>query len=512
LANRPHHTLLIRSTLVGGALVLGMGGAFLLGQRLRHVDQSPLTPIRLAQKTSNPLESLTAGRGSGGLGRGTNALPQDAHAGQDTFDTVYGLVKENYYSKLPTETKMSQGAVRAMVASLEDANSYFLDPQQYQLFRAEGRGQHAGIGAVLQVKSLPQDGYNDHKLVVVATLPGSPAEKAGLKSGDVIAQIEGRSILGYNPLITFTRVVKRFQDKDATEDELEQSRQTTLKRIRGGVGYFAAMMLLRGDKTEIKKLASISDAPAVPVPKSVEKLKNEAAKTEATKTEKEDETKRIANKDAYILTVERPGVKEPIKMTVKTGITEVPALIVKKLDNGETYIKIPYFTETTGDEFEKAVKEVPANSSLILDLRDNPGGFFDAAQRINGLLGGGKVLATEIGAKGRRVTLTSETPALPGHLRVAVLVNKGTAATAEALAASLMDAQAATLLGTPTFGDTQVVNLYALADGSAFTLTTGKLISPKERNWAGTGLTPTRALPTNITEAQILIEAQAAVK
>jgi carboxyl-terminal processing protease len=477
LANRPYRTLL-----AGSILTLLVGGAYVAGQRLRTVNSSPLTPVRLVQNNGTPLTRLVSGGSSIGLHGNPNVTPQDAESGQDVFDTVYGLVKDNYYSKLPTETKMAQGAVKTMIASLEDANSFYLEPQQYQLVKAEGQGKYAGIGAALQIKSLPQDGYNDHQLVVVSALPGSPAEKVGLKTGDVIASIEGRNILGYNPLIPFSKVAKRFQDKEATEEEFEKSRLATISKLRGSIGHFAAFMLLRGDKSEVKKLTSI-DANAKPtVPPKKE-------------PEKPDPKDMIANKASYVLLVQRKGVKEPIKFTITPSMTEVPPLISGTLADKTLQIKIPFFAETTGEEFEKAIAMLASDApGITLDLRGNPGGFFEAAQKINGILGGGKILATEVGVRGKRVTLPSETAPLASRPPVTVLVDKGTAATAEALAAALADAGVATIVGTPTFGDAQVVNLYTLADGSAFTLTTGKLISPKERNWAGTGLTPTRTV------------------
>jgi C-terminal processing protease CtpA/Prc len=499
LANRPYRTLL-----TGSILTLLVGGAYVAGQRLHTINSSPLTPVRLAQNNGNPLTSLASGGNSIGLhstsnNNTPNVTPQDAESGQDTFDTVYGLVKDNYYSKLPTETKMSQGAVKAMVASLEDANSFYLDPTQYQLVQAEGKGKHAGIGAALQIKPLPKDGYADHQLVVVSALPGSPAEKAGLKTGDVITQIEGRNILGYNPLIPFSKIAKRFQDKEATEEEFEKARLATISRLRGSIGHFAVFMLLRGDKSEVKKLVSV-DPNAKLNPKPDAKAIKEP--------EKPDPKDMIANKASYVLLIQRNGVKEPIKVIITPSVTEVPALISKTLTDNTLHIKIPFFAETTGDEFEKAIATiVPDAPGIILDLRGNPGGFFEGAQKINGILGGGKILATEVGARGKRVTLPSEATPIVNRPPITVLVDKGTAATAEALAAALADAGVATIAGSNTFGDAQVVNLYTLADGSAFTLTTGKLISPKERNWAGTGLVPSRGIATNLSEAQVLAQA-----
>ena len=531
MANRSYRTLLI-----GTFLTLGVGGSYLMGQHLSAVKNTPLSPIRLAQGTSSDLSATNGVLGTGKIvgvpsnisstshkGK-SDAAPQDNSQAQETFDTVYGLVKENYYAKLPSDTKMSQGAVRAMVASLDDSASYFLEPEQYQLVRAEGRGKHEGIGAVLHVQEIPLDGldgFNDHKIVVVAALPGSPAEKAGLKSGDIITQIEDRQILGYNPILKFAKIVKRFQNKEATEEEFEQSREATIKLIKNGIDFFPTMMLLRGDKTEINKLTTNEEK----ADKEAKAHGGSATSDAATKDNKDNKDKdkkeelttgkimqKIAQKSEYVLTVVRNGAKEPLKITVGTGITEVPALTSKILPDNTLYVKIPFFSETTGEEFEKTIKSLPGGCpGIVLDLRGNAGGFFEAAEKVNTLLGGGKVLATAIGAQGKRITFASDATPLIPHLAISVLVDKGTASTAEALAAALSDAQVATILGSNTFGDAQVVNLYTLADGSGFTLTTGKMISPKERSWAKTGLTPTQKIAIGLTESQILAQATTAL-
>jgi carboxyl-terminal processing protease len=433
----------------------------------------------------------------------------DNYDGQAIFEQVYSLVRRFYYDKMPTDTQMARGTVKAMITSLEDANSFFYDPQQYAFLEAEGRGRFAGIGAALTVKTIPQDGYNDHKIVVVSALPGSPAEKAGLKPGDTITHVEGRWILGYNPLVTFIRVAERFREKDATEDEFEKARLGTAKRINGGISYVPALQLLRGDKSEVKKLTSTTGnsvaAAGAANPFNAGKAATEAvttANTTATKAEI------IADKASYVLTIQRPGVAEPLKITVGTGVTEVEPVVAKTLPDGTRHIRVRCFTENAGDAFVKAVENLPATCpGILLDLRGNPGGTFSAAQKIQGVLAGGKEMAIEVGARNKRTVVPPMGTPLNPRPKVTVLVDKGTASTAEALAASLAEQSGATLVGATTFGDAQVVSLYTLPDGSAFTLTTGRMTTPKQVTWAGKGLLPKVALVGNLTEEQILARA-----
>ncbi len=86
------------------------------------------------------------------------------------------------------ETALSQAAVKAMVTALDDPYSSYLDPQTYKLNVSTLEGEFGGIGAQVEA--------SDKQIKVIAALPGSPAEKAGVKAGDVILQIDGVSTEG----------------------------------------------------------------------------------------------------------------------------------------------------------------------------------------------------------------------------------------------------------------------------------------------------------------------------
>ena len=262
----------------GSALFLltvgaGMAGAFAVGSQLqrRSFAARPIPPVRVAEASEiGATVPFPAGKAQG-----------DADAG--TFDAVYDLVKRTYTDELPTDTKLSLGAVRAMVASLEDPNSYFLTAAQRKLFDAENAGKFGGIGAGLFIRPVKNEGYTDFKIVVVAPLPGSPAEKAGLKPGDVITRVEGKYILGYNPMMLYIKVAERFENKAATEDELENARKATETKLTTGIGFAPVQLALRGDAT----------------------------------------LKSLAGKKSYKLTVERAGAAQPITVEVEPGVTVV---------------------------------------------------------------------------------------------------------------------------------------------------------------------------------------------
>jgi carboxyl-terminal processing protease len=435
-----------------------MGVAFAGGAVLKKsgaAPAKPIAPVRVAEATEGVSSvHLTAPAG-------------EASENLATFEEVYRRVENEYTDALPSDTKLSQGAVSAMVASLEDPHSYFLNPAQRQLIDSEGKGKFSGIGAGLYLRAQKTEGYTDFKIVVVAPLPGSPAAKAGLKPGDVITRIDGKWVLGYNPLVQYIKVVERWQNKAATDDELEKVRQATQTKITTGIPFAPAQLALRGDGT----------------------------------------VKQLAGKTSYTLTVQRVGVATPVTVTVTPGTTEVQPVESKTLPGGANLIKIAAFTDSAPDAVKAALDKLPKTAGIVLDLRGNPGGTFPSAQKIVGMLAGAGPLVNEIGAGGKKTVIAASGTAA-GTRRITVLVDKGTGSTAEAVAQALVE-RGATLTGAGTFGDGIAQTLYKLDDGSGFTLTTGKLVSPKGVAWAGVGLTPKVAIAPGTPEEQVLVRAAA---
>ena len=148
--------------------------------------------------------------------------------------------------------------------------------------------------------------------------------------------------------------------------------------------------------------------------------------------------------------------------------------------------------------------------SLIIDLRNNPGGYLDTAIEIAGEFipdgivvsqrgrsgvytwsykDQGRLLVVD-GPAGKQSSPVRNNEPLDAAIPVVVLVNRGTASAAEALAAALQDYGRAVLVGERTFGKGAVTGDYTLSDGSSIHMTNGEWYSPKGRNVNGTGLTP----------------------
>jgi len=100
---------------------------------------------------------------------------------------VENILRENYYEPVDSAV-LETGAMEGLVGSLGDPYSEYFSPEAYSLFRVHTDGTFVGIGVVFEDK--------DTELTVVSTLPGSPAELAGVKEGDIIVAVDGQALAG----------------------------------------------------------------------------------------------------------------------------------------------------------------------------------------------------------------------------------------------------------------------------------------------------------------------------
>ncbi len=154
------------------------------------------------------------------------------------------------------------------------------------------------------------------------------------------------------------------------------------------------------------------------------------------------------------------------------------------LDATTGYIKINKFGETTFIEFEKALKEIVNNGAtkLMLDLRDNPGGFLEAAVKIADemIAGKGKIVYTK-GKEGKMDTYNAGDKGMFEQGKIVVLIDEGSASAAEILSGSLQDYDRATIVGRRSFGKGLVQEQYPLSNGGAIRLTVARYYIPSGR-------------------------------
>jgi carboxyl-terminal processing protease len=171
------------------------------------------------------------------------------------------------------------------------------------------------------------------------------------------------------------------------------------------------------------------------------------------------------------------------------------------------YVKIPDFESDIPELVAGALTDIVAESpaTLIVDLRDNPGGYIDAIVDVaDHFVDGGIVMVSDSGDE------HLEYEATPGGIatgqRLVVLVNQGTASAAEILAGALRDRRGAELIGTDTYGKDAVQIPFDLRNGGEFSVAVARWSTPDGDTAGNGGLTPDREVdwPTGATTENIV--------
>lgn len=305
----------------------------------------------------------------------------------------------NYYYGGMSETALSEGAIKGMIQSLNDANSNYMDQEVTNTFNETVDGSFVGIGVVIQYK----DDYNE----VVEVYENGPAEKAGIKVGDVLLKVDGQDIKGV------------YGDKVAS--------------------------LVRGKSDTMVEI-----------------------------TVKRDEKEKV--------------------IKVKRGVVELQSVssdVINYENINIGYIKITSFADNTSKQFSGALSKIEESiDSLVIDVRDNPGGHLQQVTDILSVFfSKGKVLyQIESKEKKDKVTsLTKESRDYP----VMVLINRGSASASEILASCFKDNYPnAKVIGLTSYGKGTVQKSVSLRSGNSFKYTTQKWLTAKGEWIDGKGVVP----------------------
>jgi carboxyl-terminal processing protease len=413
-----------------------VAGSFLGGTRLRTMAHSGLNLSR-NRVTSLPEAGLGSAAGS--------AEMQDGNPG-DTFQEVLRYVQNDYVDKVKDTRKLGYGAVRTMLAALDDPQTRFLEPQQKKQFDEQLAGRFSGFGMVTTVVKVKQGEIEQRRLAVVAPALGGPADKAGIHAGDIITEIDGRWIIAYDPRLYIDRKPKDGAPED--EKAFRQAFRDAAKRLVDGMT----------------------------LPKALETVATAGRPT--------------------TLTIERPGQKEPIKVTLNPAPVSVQPAEFKAVNDRTAYLRVTLFNAASADMITKSLS-TSRHKAVILDLRDNPGGPIGDTK--SGAMSAANALITALGRGGsagvlvRRSQKTEPivfTASTATPRKVVVLVNKGTANLAEFVTAVLKEQSAATIVGASTFGDASGIRYLSLRDGSGMLVNSGHLRTAKGLDPSSKGITP----------------------
>ncbi len=350
-----------------------------------------------------PLLNATSSSASGTVA-GIGQLPPSSVDAKDVdfslFWEVWALMKEKYYDQSISDKDLFYGALAGLAQAPKDPYTTFFPPKEAEEFQTSLSGKFSGIGAEI--------GMKNEQLQIVAPLPETPAEKAGLRPGDWIVKIDGTETTGM------------------TVDK--------------------AVHLIRGPKG-----------------------------TKVT------------------LNIFRPeGKKPPFDVEIIRDTIQIFSVKSKMLPEQVAYIEVSSFAEDTTSGFQKALRQlIPQKpKGIILDLRNNPGGFLQTSVEMAGSWVGDQVVVKER-RQGKIVEqLMGEGDGRLSTIPTVVLVNEASASAAEIVAGALQDYGKATVVGMKTFGKGSVQDYQGLPDGAGIKITIAEWVTPKERTINKEGLTP----------------------
>ena len=318
------------------------------------------------------------------------------------FWEALNKIQEKYVGKDSLDTQaMIYGAVAGMVESLDDPYTVFLNPEDAKVFAEDVKGSYEGVGMEIGVRK--------GQLQVIAPLQGTPAQKAGLKTGDKIMKIDGELTL------------------DMTIDE-------AVSKIRGPKGTEVTLTIYR---------------------------------------EQQEETKEIK---------------------IVRQVIEIPSMEWELREDNIAYIKLYHFSGQASYDFSKIAIEIlnsPADK-IILDLRNNPGGYLGVAQDVAGwfLEKGEVVLIEDFGKDEEQKLYKAEGNARLSSYPIVILINQGSASGSEILAGALRDNRAIKLIGETSFGKGSIQELTGLQGDSSLKITTAKWLTPNGDSITDKGLEP----------------------
>lgn len=374
---------------INAKIVLIVILAFLMGWQLGHRD------IQIKLAAYRPSISIV-----------NKEPPKNINIDFKLFWDTWDLLSRSYLDKKAIDpNKLFYGAISGMVSAVGDPYTVFLPPEQQKFSKEELNGSFEGVGIQL--------GFNkDKRLVVIAPLDGTPAQKAGIKPQDMIIKIN---------------------DKETTNMTLPEA----VNLIRGPKGTQITLSIFREGESDTRSVALTRDEIIV---KSVE----------------------VSFKDT---------------------------------NSGKSVavIKLSRFGERTKEEWNGVVSEVLAKDpqTVVLDLRNNPGGFLDGAVFIaSEFLEGGNVVLQE-NSEGQRTAFKVTRAGKLTQIPMGVLINKGSASASEIVAGAIQDRGRGKLVGEKSFGKGTIQEAQDLERGTGIHITVAKWLTPDGR-WVNdtSGLDP----------------------
>ncbi len=188
--------------------------------------------------------------------------------------------------------------------------------------------------------------------------------------------------------------------------------------------------------------------------------------------------------------VNREGFPEPKKFKMIRDTINIQSVETFDLDKGILYVRIRDFQKNTFDSIKEALQDKNGRvKGLILDLRGNPGGLLDQAEKVSdAFLKNGVIVITKIGDSDKEYSASDDISDYTGE--IVVLIDSGSASASEIVAGALKNNERAVLVGQRSFGKGSVQQIFDLNDGSALKLTIADYLTPGNISIQDVGITP----------------------
>ena len=193
------------------------------------------------------------------------------------------------------------------------------------------------------------------------------------------------------------------------------------------------------------------------------------------------------------LTIRRESVQQPLHFDITRGIIQLESVKSKVIENHIGYIRISSFSEHTAEALEDHLYELTDQEvdSLIIDLRNNPGGLLSSAIQITDMfLDKGTIVSIEGRVRGQDQVYKAHERTIAPDIPIIVLVNGGSASGSEIVAGAIKDNNRGILVGTKTFGKGSVQTVRELPDGSGIRITTALYYTPSGESIHKIGIEP----------------------
>ncbi len=320
--------------------------------------------------------------------------------------------------------KMVWGAITGMVSALDDPYTTFLPPKENKDFKEDLGGAFEGIGAQL--------GLKDGRVIVVAPLKGTPAEKAGIRPSDWIIKVNDEETVGWT---------------------LPQA----VAKIRGPKGSTVTLQILHEADQKPLDLAIIRDTITVPSVEVWEKTIPEITE--------------IQGLDTFLELAKQPGKIAYLRLSRFGDHTN---------DEWDKAVR----------EILSYEKDNGSLKGLIFDLRNNPGGYLEGSVFVASEFLKSGVVVSQKNSDGSKEDYTVNRKGKLLDIPIVVLINKGSASASEIVAGALRDYKRAYIVGETSFGKGSVQTPQELTGGAGLHITTGKWFTPNDDTIDKTGIKP----------------------